>query len=400
MRAVFAALAPVAGMLVACGGADSTGVFEELMGLVPDTPEVRRQVLFTDFERLRELRRIELPTDPADPEQQRQYLLGLLGAADPRTGGSLSEGVLIYAFPLPGFSNGRSRTFIFDIVSTHEASIGFGFEAVDQLLAAGGFAPGESEYAVAAGAFDPTLAEQLLTECAGCALRTDMRRYRDQRYFGWGDSGSVTRPLSPPAFDAAGIAFRLAFRDRYVLRSGSTAQMEALIDAALGDGSLASNEDYLLVARGLEELDSYTAFVTDRTQGPEMAAAMLSAFGDDAQSAALRAAWARDAGVPLLQPYDLVGFGVAYSDSGGFYTTLVLVHGSEGAARANGELLARRIATVTSVLTGTPWSLLIETVETEVDGRVLQATLRPREGATVVNAVALFSRFDPLLLHE
>ena len=64
--------------LASCGGEPS--VYEELLGLVPDTPETRSQVFISDYALMRELFDTPLP----GPEDSSLALLGLTGLAATR----------------------------------------------------------------------------------------------------------------------------------------------------------------------------------------------------------------------------------------------------------------------------------------------------------------------------
>src|SRR5690348_1087490 len=83
-------------LLVACSSSDSKGIatavttdtpaptasapptpvgaYEELLGVIPDTPETRHEVDLNDYDLLRRSKNIAPPTDPADPEQKKAYV--------------------------------------------------------------------------------------------------------------------------------------------------------------------------------------------------------------------------------------------------------------------------------------------------------------------------------------
>ncbi len=86
----------IALLLTACGGigGGGKGVFQELLGTIPDTSETRQLVLINDFALARELFDVELPGPDADEEALKEYLIDLL---DPRNTG-LARGPWISGF--------------------------------------------------------------------------------------------------------------------------------------------------------------------------------------------------------------------------------------------------------------------------------------------------------------
>ncbi len=386
--AALAGVAAAAWLLLAPASDQTAGAFGELLGLIPDTPETRRAVYITDFERLRTLRDIELPTDPFDADQQQRYLDDIVGDPEQR--------IAPFGGPLPGFGRGPARLYLSLVVAAHVEHVGFGPESVDQTIDALGAG---NYYSAALGSFDSELADRLLTSCDLCPLPPDVDQHGGLSVYSWGEDGASQTEwrLAPPAFDNVGGSFRLVVRAEYLLRTNWTDGIEDMIDASLGGPSLRDSDDFRLAAQALDEMGSFTAMITDQTQGPESLAVALSRFGaDDAESlAGLRAMLS---GAEPLRPYSVAGIGIGIDANGEGFDTLVLVHGSEREARESAELLALRIVRTASVVTSRPWAEQIEVVEIEADGRVLRARMRSTEGGPL--ALSSVWWIDPLFLHE
>lgn len=73
--------------------------------------------------------------------------------------------------------------------------------------------------------------------------------------------------LAPPAFDRLGMGGRIAVLDGFVFRTVGTAGMQNAIDTSVGRrDSLAGVDEFRLLAVGLDELNTYSGFLSDQTQ--------------------------------------------------------------------------------------------------------------------------------------
>ena len=330
----------------------STGVYVTLLGLIPDTPATRHEVTISNYARLRDSFGIAPPADPADRAQREAYFTQLVAT----------------------HARGFFPTFLSELgaegVQTNLAAY-LGYRRVDQDVSAG--AP-PSMFTAIRGSFDPDAAAAALAACAECPP-PQTAQYDGVTYYSWGDDFAVDlqSALKPPAFDRLGRGGRIAVTIEYVLRTLWTEGMTQMIGAAHGGPSLGVDADFRLTAQGLEDLQTYGAYITDQTQTAEGA-------GPPG---------------PLLRPYSLIAVGVGRDANGESFTGVALVHASEQAAQENVGLVQRRIAETSSAATGRPWASLFSAVEVHADGRLLAITLH---GSTI--GADFLLRRDPLFAHE
>lgn len=327
------------------------GVYQTLLGLIPDTPATRGEVTMTDFARIRDLFGVATPADPADPAQREAYFAQLAATR--------ARGI----FP----------TFLSELGTfaqqTNLAAY-LGYRRVDQDVSAG---QPPSTFEAVRGVFDPDAAAAALAACADCPP-AQTAQFEGVTYYSWGDDFAVDLQsvLKPPAFDRLGRGGRIAVTNEYILRTLWTEGMTAMIAAAHGSASLGANADFRLAAQGLEDLQTYGAYLTDQTQ----------------------TATAETSG-PLLRPYSLIAVGVGREANGAAFTGIALVHESEQAAQGNAGLIQRRIGETSSAATRQPWSSMFSSVEVHATGRLLAITLH---GSAIGPDFLL--RRDPLLAHE
>jgi hypothetical protein len=256
----------------------------------------------------------------------------------------------------------------------------------------------DRQYEAVIGHFDPERSRKATTTCAKCAIEREVKTYKGVEYYAWGEDfqNHLRTRLVAPAFDELGRGGRLAFFDRYVLRTLSSAGIEQMIDAQAGNGSLGLHPDYIEIARKMDSLEAVGVFISCATQSREFGMAWLDRLDLMPQNSpgvqSLRRVWDPQSSEPLLRPYDVVatGWGV---DADGIYMALVLVHKREESARQNVGLLLRRIAEA-SMSDGTKWSAEFSDVEVRSEGRSLVAKMRVHE------AWRFIEEGEPLLLHE
>ena len=348
--------------------------YEELLSLVPNTPETRSWVLMTDYALIRELFDVDLPGPEVDEDQLKEFLIALSEATD----NAMPQGPFI-----SGFKS------IFETVSRDY--LGFDVRNVDQSVEAGQ-PPGVLE--AVRGRFDPEGTDRALRECAECPP-PDRTSHLGVAFYSWGEDYHVDlrRILEPPAFDRLGRGGRIAVQEGYVFRTLATDDMKALIEASLGRWrSLGDLEELRLLARAMASLGAYSTLLTDLTQRLEEAATMGL---DDEALRSLRES-------PSLRPYLAFATGVG-QDAGGAYMALALVHVDAASAEQNVGLLRRRIEEATSLrFPGTPWAEIFDADSLEVssDGRVLVAKLRRTGGRMGTSWLQFVMARDPLLLHE
>jgi hypothetical protein len=378
-------------VLAACSGGDNDNgggiaetpsVYAALLGLIPDTPETRRGVTMTDYSRGRELIGVKLPADPNDEAALDAYLAEFakqsVGAQDVRPFGGLA------------FIGGYDQ---YGRLVIRPSSIGYGAAHVDGEALAG---EPPRAYQAVIGRFEPGAIKAAIEACDGCPAPS-VQQHQGTTFYAWGNDfeQNLRGRLRPPAFDALGRGGRMAFAESYVLRAEWTDGIKAMIDASKGTSSLGKDTAYASMARELDRMGSYVAYLTDDVQSRSRGLPPdLALGGNDPSVAAVRAAWSRQQDEVLLAPYRSLGVGLA-RDSQGPYTAIVLVHDSESAASKNVEMLRRRIETATSYQAKKKWSEVFTKVDVSAEGTLVRAKLY----GSLLWVQFLFS-LDPLLLSE
>ncbi len=228
--------------------------------------------------------------------------------------------------------------------------------------------------------------------------------YQGHQFYSWGEDFGINlsmrsnvRPL--------GRGHRLALVDDFILWIKWTDGIKEMIDSYEDNiESLVDSDDYQLLAGGLEELDTVTAFFSSEPQSeshfkevfqeqieqlaPEIKERLLEELESDVK----------------LKPYLALATGAGLDDKG-YYLAVVLANTDEEAARENVTLLEQRINQAKIVggrNAGEKWSKYIESMEIESRGRLTLARLY---GAVVpfwasFDMYNAWGPYEPLLLHE
>jgi hypothetical protein len=353
--------------------------YENLLGLIPDTAETRELVMITELNRIRRQFGIATPEDASDPAQEQIFINALVAHVVP------------FGVVAPPFLTGIYR---FGGITVHERYLGF--RRLDQAILAG---TSSLLYEAVSGRFDPEAAERAISECADCPPPV-REQFEQVPYYSWGEDfeARLSRRLAPPAFDTLGRGGRVVVTEQYVFRTVWTEGIQQMIAAWRLGGSLRDSESFQQMAQGFARSNAYNLYITDRTQGPEMASRALASARearDPDQLRMVEAAWSPPPGVAVLEPYILPGAGLGRDSAGEPFTAIVLVHTTEQAANDNVELLRRRVAEARSARADKPWSEVFSSAEIAAEGVVLVAALR----GSLVGASFLLMR-DPLLLHR
>ena len=383
-------------------------IFEEILGLVPDTPETRAFVRIVDHSR-------------------RWEALILASRSDEST----REVDLFEA----------SRTFLnfseisMSIQPNLREYLALDPGAVGQSLLAG-TAPRQWE--VLNGSFDSQATEQALDRCSDECVPYDAREeYQGVIFYSWGEDfkGSLHDRLKPPAFDKQGRGGRIAVLDNHVYRTLWTDGMREQIDASLGlRPSLAEVEDFRLLAGNLSELGSYEIYLSDDTRRVDKLDSLIVDLNgevgtyewlvNDEQKRQTNKVIVWDSAGnlirvqldspleevqqlrqelehSLLRPYLAYGTGRGL-DSSGWYISIVLVHANEESASENAALLQRRIMGTVNLANSRPWQETVDVTRMEVvaEGRFLLAKL-PSPDREFNSGIPTWGlTLDGLLLHE
>ncbi len=186
--------------------------------------------------------------------------------------------------------------------------------------------------------------------------------------------------------------------DRYVFRTGETPGMHSLIDASSGTRrSLADSAEFRLLAQGMTALDAYSILLTDTThevgEQIEPWLSVVATQTDWERMAELRETF------PVLRSYQALGTGAGKDDTGQ-YMAVVLVHADESSATENAALLRARFLDAPPIPSWelAPFTGIVDSVETQTDGRTLLAKVRAEDLTSrwIRWALDLY----PLLAHE
>jgi len=228
--------------------------------------------------------------------------------------------------------------------------------------------------------------------------------YGNHEFYSWSGDFEINlamrsnvRPL--------GRGHRLALLDDFILWIKWTDGMKEMIDSYEDNiESLSDIEDYQLLAGGLEELDTVTAFFSSEPQSeshfkkvhqeqieqldPEIKELLLGELESDVK----------------LKPYLALATGAGRDDKG-YYLAVALANVDEKTARENVRLLEQRINQAKMVwgsTAGEMWSKYIESMEIESRGRL---TLCKLYGAIIelwdsFEMYNTWGLYEPLLIHE
>ena len=230
--------------------------------------------------------------------------------------------------------------------------------------------------------------------------------YAGHEFYSWGDDFQVNLSMRSNV-RPMGKGHRLALVDDFIFWMLWTDGIEEMIDSYEGNiKSLADNEDYRLLAGGLEYLDTVTAFFSSEPQSArnfkeiherqleEMEPETRDVLFGELESA-------------KLKPYLALATG-AGKDEKGYYLAVALANADEETARQNVKLFEQRLNQSRRVWGprprngGEPWPDFIESMSIESRGRL---TLAKVYGPIVeywdqFEMSSPWGTYEPLLLHE
>jgi len=387
MARIFLALL-VGVFLLACGTPQrGTGesAYVEMLGLIPDNPELNRTVWINDYAKLTLVIGAPIPGSDTNEEELRRFLDGL--AVLPSWG---------RVPPLIGY-----RPYI-----RSSQNLALDLRNADQSLVAVG--PKEA-ISVVRGRFHPEATDQALKSCSSCP-QIHHKEHNGIPFYSWDDLNApgATGPETSSAFANYVQGKQISIQDIYVFDTGSVDVMEAVIDTSLGERrSLADKDEFRLLSQAMTQLDTYTIVLSDiPTPSYEQA---LSDCAEDLGSGqhplsieVCRQSLSEHLElVPTLRPFRAFAMG-AGADDRGPYLTLVLIHDDEGMAEENVSLLHRRLESGNVHL----WSEFVTEsshIEINARGRILSAKIRgqiPPGDKWIELFEASFTPIAPLLIHE
>lgn len=400
------------------GQLPTSDVFEDLLGVIPDTPDVRREVWMHDLDRMRQL----FPSIPADIEN------GIyLSVPGPKTGdadAAMWKEILPPLAPKDEYlQNAPICAGEFPLLHASRANLtgmGFGycgqFNAIDtldlgydvrQIKQAVSTGPPDDPIEVIRGDFD-TEAANAAVRCQTCPA-FDLGEHLGIPFYSWGGDREISRALifAPPIFDQLGRAGRVMVQEEYVFRTLTTSRMEDLIGAhQKQQKTLRDVEEFRLLAKGLSEAGAYSAFLTNHKWALEEARIALlqqGLSGEDLEKLLDQSL--------MLRPYQAWSTGSG-KDNKGHYMFLVLVHANQELAAENAALLPQRLLEATSAWFQTPWAPEIlssgdeflgsDSMDISTDGRILIVKFRARNALRPFGSIfyrALLHN-DPILLYK
>jgi hypothetical protein len=182
-------------VLAACGGSDEATPYEDLLRLVPDTPEMRSDLFMNDYALFRGLFDGPLPGPEASEQELEEYYAYLpqLGWTD----GQFDVVALQGPFLSDGF--GEFRALVYEHRNQY---LDFDIRNEDQTLTAGLPA---MQLEIIRGRFDPEATGRALSACSGeCVPPDAQEEYRGVTFYSWGEDYAIDPKIkmaAPHAFD-------------------------------------------------------------------------------------------------------------------------------------------------------------------------------------------------------
>lgn len=341
---------------VTAAGVDAStadGRWASLLQMVPDTADTRGMVTMVDIAGAVEAAGIARPDETASSDDVATYLVEVFSVSPDRGAFAYGPSWIVQAAQAD---------------EEYRAEMGFSMTQIDAAVEAG--LPPEI-YEGFLGSFDPAAIDATLAEVPVWSDVQETVTYEGVDYYRWGEDGEINASQTSPA-RPLGIGGRMVVDDTSVMITRSDAAMEAMIDARAGDGNLADNEDFALIADALEEEPVYSALLTD-----DVIDAPTDADGP-----------------PALVGVEAYGTAWGLDDAGTITSLLVLVSADETAAQANIDLMTERLAEGVSEVTGEPYAEFTTVASAETDGRVTIVQIDTERPRFFVDA--LFRR-DPVV---
>lgn len=202
--------------------------------------------------------------------------------------------------------------------------------------------------------------------------------YQGQEFYSWDGDFEIrlqyrsnVRPL--------GRGHRLALVDDFVFWTLWTDGMKEMIDSYKGNiASLADDEDYRLLAGGLENLDTVTAFFSAESHSISHFNEIFNQEKINELSPEIQERLVTEKDRQArLKPYRALATGAAKDDKG-YYLAIALVNPDEATAKDNAKLLEQRINEAKMVWgpdAGQKWSDLADNIVIMSNGRLTLAKL-------------------------
>ena len=367
--------------------------YDELLRMIPDTPDTRKNIHINDYNRIRSGFGLLL-RGPED-EDFRELLVPRYSksgewATLPRPGED------VYFGPFDMYRVARNED-----INQNLHYLAFDYGNMEQSIIAPGAPYGSStdgRLEVIRGGFEPEDTRDAIMACSECS-EPSVNEHRGVSYYGWGDDYVMNfdRRFDPPVFDQAGRGGHVAVLDSYVIRTLGEREMKTLIDVSLNEGrSLADVEEFRVLASGMNELGAYAMYLSDDVELWALDE-YLEALREDERFGFEGHRSIENTG-PWLRPFEAFAVGVG-EDEDGVYMALVLLHADDVSAKENVERLRRIVKEERSAWTGDPWSAHfdVERLEIDAEGYALLSKLGVPSSAFWIKWLL---HADSLILYE
>lgn len=198
-----------------------------------------------------------------------------------------------------------------------------------------------------------------------------------------------------------GRGMRLTLIDGFIFWVGLTESMKEMIDSYEDNiDSLADLENYQLLAEGLVELDTISAFFTSESQAQSHIKEAYKDIIKNPDNEAQRLLAEEIQREVYLEPYEAFATGFGLDDKG-YYLAIVLLNPDEEVSRENTTILEKQIKQ--SKLSGgrnEEWSDIIDSVEIRRNGRLTLVKLYGRCSVYWNNFDLSLMLYEPLLIHK
>lgn len=357
------------------GPSASTRGFSWAIERLPDTEQVRSLVIVNDYSLIREIATIDLPPADATDDEIRNYVRKITGNEKKDCWNDYSKHGNYVGPIIDGF--GRCSEWI----NSWRRQVGFTAADVDRAVISGRItstsertseSPG---YQVFAGRFDYEEIEYAVNNDSDWNDLLETVGWNGAEYFSWGGDNPVGDAYRASYLRGDGRGHRMLATEDTVLWAQTTQDMRDLIDVS--DGSLpglASNEDFALMARVLDEERVYSGFMTDVTpdidDGAGYAPAGTPANQDTEEERRQRIA---EMDLITLDQFDAFAAGVTYENYG-YSTVFVIVFSSTAEAEANAPRALMQLEEGRDRYSGSfgaSWSNRFRSPEVRTEGRVL-----------------------------
>jgi hypothetical protein len=232
----------------------------------------------------------------------------------------------------------------------------------------------------------------------------EVESYSGYEFYSWGEDFDIHMNWRS-GVRRLGRGHRLAYVDGFAIWVLWTDGLKEMIDSYKGNiPSLADNEEYKLLAGALEDMGTVTAFFSSDSISISEFKEMFRDNFEELRQKGQEQQVTEFENEPLLKPYLSFATG-AGEDEQGTYLVIILMNADKSTARANADLLERRIkeSQMTPYIeSDQKWTdnNRIESIEINNDGRLTVAKLY---GLVYINwddFSYIGGPYLPLLLHE